>query len=154
MNVKCILIGAIVFLIVTNILGMAVSGPLIHEGILDPIYQEHETFWRPELREDPPDMAALMPMWILNGFIVSLIVAWLYCMFRRCCAGAEWKRGMMFCIYLAIFGCGMMLAWSGVFALPAKLWLWWAVDTLVIYAIGGAGMGWAVGKWGGIEGGG
>ena len=78
MNWKCIIVGAIVFFIVSNILGMAVSGPLIHEGILDDAYMANESFWRPELTQDPPDMGALMPMWLLNGFIVSLIVAGLW----------------------------------------------------------------------------
>ena len=150
MNWKCIIIGAIVFFVVTNILGMLVSGPLIHEGILDSVYGDHESFWRPELREDPPNTAALLPMWMFNAFIVSLIVAGLYCCFRACLKGPEWKRGMVFCICLSIFGCGMMLAWSGIFNLPAKIWLWWAIDGLVIYAIAGAVMGWAAGKWGGV----
>lgn len=149
MNWKCIIIGAIVFFVVTNILGIAVTGPLIHEGILDPVYQENEQFWRPELRQDPPDVASLMPMWLLNGFIVSLIVAWLYCCFRHCLKGPDWQRGLKFGLYLAIFGCSIMLAWFGVFALPGVIWMWWGVDFLVIYAIGGAVMGWAVGKWGG-----
>jgi hypothetical protein len=151
MNWKCIIVGAIVFFVVTNILGMFVSGPIIHEGILDAAYTANESFWRPELTLDPPDMAALMPMWLLNGFIVSLIVAWLYCCFRRCLRGAEWKRGMKFCLCLSIFGTGMILAWSGVFNLPSKIWLWWAIDGLVIYALGGIALGWAVGKWGGVE---
>jgi len=150
MNWKCIIVGAIVFFIVTNILGMFVSGPLIHEGILDDAYMANESFWRPELTQDPPDMGALMPMWLLNGFIVSLIVAGLFCCFRGCLKGAEWKRGMMFGLCLAIFGAGMNLAWSGVFNLPAQIWIWWAIDGLVAYLIGGMAMGWAVGKWGGV----
>ena len=31
MNWKCIIVGAIVFFIVTNLLGMFVSGPIIHD---------------------------------------------------------------------------------------------------------------------------
>jgi hypothetical protein len=151
MNWKCIIIGAIVFFIVTNILGMFVSGTIIHEGILDPIYMANQSFWRPELNQDPPDMAALMPMWMLNSFISSLIVAGLYCCYRGCLSGPEWKRGMIFCFSLAIFYCGTLLAFSGVFNLPGKLWLWWAIDGLVIYSIGGLGMGWVVGRWGGVD---
>ena len=150
MNWKCIIVGAIVFFIVTNILGMLVSGPLIHEGVLDAAYMANESFWRPELTQDPPDMGALMPMWLMNGFIFSLIVAGLFCCFRPCLKGAEWKRGMMFGLCLAIFGAGMNLAWSGVFNLPAQIWIWWAIDGLVSYLIGGGAMGWAVGKWGGV----
>ncbi len=88
-------------------------------------------------------------MWLLNGFIVSLVVAGLYCCFRGCLAGAGWLRGAKFALYLAIFGCAMMLAWSGIFALPATLWIWWGIDFLVVYTIGGAAMGWAADKWGG-----
>lgn len=150
MKWKCILIGAVVFFIVSNIIGMAVSGPLIHEGILDAAYQESESFWRPELRQDPPDMAALMPLWLLNGFIFSLVVAGFYCCVRACFAGPEWKRGMMFCITLAFFTAAMMLAWSGLFNLPAKIWVWWAVDGFIAFIPSGLAMGWAVGKWGGV----
>ena len=150
MNVKCILIGAIVFFIVTNVLGMFVSGPVIHEGLLAADYEANSGYWRPELAQDPPDTAALMPMWLINGFIVSLIVAILYCCYRRCLSGAEWRRGMIFCLSLAIFACAMFLAWSGIFNLPGKIWIWWGIDSLVIYAIAGIVMGWAVGKWGGV----
>ena len=150
MNWKCIIIGAIVFFIVANILGMFVSGPIVHEGILDEAYGANASFWRPELTQEPPDMGALMPTWLLNSFIVSLIVAGLYCCFRGCLNGAEWQRGMKWCVCLAIFACGMHLAWSGIFNLPGTIWLWWCIDILVIYAIAGSVMGWCVGKWGGV----
>ncbi|MGB5389538.1 MAG: hypothetical protein WBP10_05080 [Thermoanaerobaculia bacterium] len=42
MNWKLIIIGGIVFWLVTNILGMFVTGILIHEKILDPVYQANE----------------------------------------------------------------------------------------------------------------
>ena len=74
MNWKLIIIGGIVFWLVTNILGMFVTGILIHEKILDPVYQANESFWLPELRQDPPDMAALMPQWLLTSFVSSLVV--------------------------------------------------------------------------------
>ena len=150
MNWKCIIVGAIVFFVVTNILGMAVTGPIIHERILDASYTANASFWRPELTQDPPDMAALMPMWLLNGFIFSLVVAGLYCCFRACLSGAEWKRGMKFCLSLAIFSAVTLLAWSGVFNLPSNIWLWWAIDGLITFTLAGIVMGWAVGKWGGV----
>ena len=62
LNFKTILIGGIVFYAVSFVFGM-ISGQFIHEGVLDPLYRATSEFWRPELQQDPPDMAALMPRW-------------------------------------------------------------------------------------------
>lgn len=145
MKLKCIVIGGLVFFVLSNLLGF-VTGPLIHEGVLDPLYAENAGFWRPELNQDPPDMAALMPTWLLNSLIVSLVIAWLYCG-CKCGDGPGWKRGMRFGLGLGIFVCAMYLAWSGVFNLPSKIWIFWGAEALVAYVICGAAMGWAVGKW-------
>ena len=147
MKWKCIIIGGLVFWIVTNILGFA-TGPIIHNGVLKAPYQDNASFWVPELREDPPDMAALMPIWLLNSLILSLVVAWLYCR-CRCCDGPGWKCGLYFGLGLAIFICALYRSWSGVFDLPSTIWIWWCVETVIMYVIGGAAMGWAVAKWGG-----
>ena len=60
MNVKLILVGGIVFYAAQMIVSFA-TGPLLHEGILDEVYKAYAQFWRPELIQEPPDMAALMP---------------------------------------------------------------------------------------------
>ena len=95
MNWKAVVVGAIVFWVVTNILGMFVTGFVIHQKILDPIYQANAAFWLPELRQDPPDMAALMPRWSLNSWLNSLIVAGIYVCRHRSCSGSEWQKGLM-----------------------------------------------------------
>lgn len=147
MKWKCCLISAIVFFVVSNVIGIAVTGPIIHEGVLDSAYQASESFWRPELRQDPPDIGAMMPIWLLNSFLASLVIGWLYCLFRRCVGGPGWQRGLKIGLCLAVFGCSQMLGWSGLFALPAAIWLWWALDYAIIYAVAGIAMGWAAGKW-------
>ena len=43
------------------------------------------------------------------------------------------------------------MAMSGIFNLPMKMWIWWAVDGFVLFLIGGAAMGWAAEKWGGLK---
>jgi hypothetical protein len=146
MKWKCIIIGGLVFWLVANVLSFA-TGPIIHQGALDADYRANSAFWRPELSQDPPDMAALMPVWLLNSLIVSLIVAWLYCR-CRCGDGPGWRRGMGFCLGLGIFACGSYLAMSGVFNLPSRIWIFWGIEALIIYLVAGAAMGWAVGKWG------
>lgn len=145
MKLKCVVVGGLVFFVLSNLVSFA-TGPLIHEGILDPYYQASENFWRPELRQDPPDMMSLMPLWLLNSLIVSLVVGWLYC----ACRGGEgpgWKRGLRFGLGLGIFVCALYRALSGVLDMPGQIWFWWGVEAIVIYALCGAGMGWAVGKW-------
>jgi len=94
MNWKLVFVGGIVFWLVTNILGMFVTGILIHEKILDPVYQAHESFWLPELTQDPPDMAALMPRWPTTSLVSSLVVAGIYSLVRGSFSGPGWMRGM------------------------------------------------------------
>lgn len=147
MRWKCIIVGAVVFYVVSFILGM-VTGPLIHEGVLKEAYVAHSEFWRPELNQDPPDMGALMPMWIAFGLILSVVVAWLYCS-CRCGEGPGWKRGLRFGLGLGIFVCAVLLTYSGVFNLPYKIWYFWMAEAVVMYTVCGAAMGWAVAKWGG-----
>ena len=53
MNWKAVAIGAVVFWLVTNVVALFGTGLIIHEKILDPIYQANESFWLPELRQDP-----------------------------------------------------------------------------------------------------
>ena len=67
-NIKTIVTGGIVFYVAQFIASM-ITGMFIHEGVLDPLYNATSEFWRPELRSDPPDMAALMPRWITVGLI-------------------------------------------------------------------------------------
>ncbi len=83
MNWKLIIIGGLVFWLVTNILGLGVTGPIIHTSILDPIYKATESLWIEPLRQDPPDMAAVMPRWIVVSLISSLVVAGLYSCLRK-----------------------------------------------------------------------
>ena len=68
MNWKLIFGGGIVYYAGAWLVAM-ISGPLIHEGVLDELYKLHAQFWRPELNQVPPDMAALMPRWIASGLI-------------------------------------------------------------------------------------
>lgn len=147
MNFKVIVAGALTYFVVTMIVGMGVSGPLIHEGMLDPTYMETNDFWRPELRTDPPDVAAIMPMWITNGLITALVVAALYTWLLPAMGeGAGWQKGMKYGVLLSVLLATFMLGWSGVFNLPASLWAWWAVDGLVHNLPGGAALGWVVQK--------
>ena len=60
LNFKTIIVGGVVFYAVQWVLGM-ISGIVIHGGVLEPLYKATAEYWRPELMQDPPDMAALMP---------------------------------------------------------------------------------------------
>jgi hypothetical protein len=39
-----------------------------------------------------------------------------------------------------------MLAWSGVFDLPATIWVWWALEGVGYYVVGGVVLGWVADK--------
>lgn len=140
MNAKVAVVGGIVFYLTTFILSM-ISGPLIHEGFLKPTYAATAAMWRPELMTDPPNMAALLPMWIASGLVYSIIVAALYSVVRPALAGGGWQRGLKFGIGIAVFSAAMFATLHGVFNLPAKVWVLWAAEGLVMSAIGGAMLG-------------
>lgn len=143
MNWKLTLVGGVVFWLVTNVVGMFVTGTIIHEGILDPVYRANESFWLPALRQDPPDVAALLPQWMLSSFVTSLVIAGIYSMVQPAFRGSGWRRGLSWGLCLGVFASTNYLSMAGLFDLPTKLWIWWGVDALILFALGGAAMGWA-----------
>ena len=144
MNWKLIVVGGLVFYAVMLVLSF-VTGPIIHEGILDPYYMANESFWQPALTQDPPDMAAMMPRWITTGILTSLVLAAIYGCVRSAFSGPGWKKGLSFGLILAGFNVCLILGWSGVFYLPNQIWFWWAAEGFIYYLIGGAALG-AIGQ--------
>ena len=140
MKWKTVVIGGLAYFAVTWVVGF-VTGQVIHNGILVESYQAHSQFWRPELNQNPPDMAALMPYWITTGLLGALVFAGLYGCFRAALSGPGWKRGLVFGFCLAIFQAALMAGWSGVFNLPANIWIWWALEGFAYYVLGGAVLG-------------
>ena len=147
MNWKLIVIGGLVYYVATMIVGFAVTGPLIHEGVLDATYQQTEMFWRPELRTDPPNIGALMPRWLTAGLISAFIVAAIFACVASSLGGVNLMGGLKYGLIVATFGALFGLGWSGVFDLPNSMWLWWAVDGYLLSIVGGAAMGWAGGRF-------
>ena len=145
MNWKLVVVGGLVFWLVTFVIGF-ITGPIIHQGILEQPYKANALFWRPELAQDPPDMAALMPRWIASGILTGLIIAWIYGCVRSALNGSAWKRGLVFGLGLAILNCATMLGFSGVFNLPSIIWTWWSIEGFVYNLIGGAALGWVAQK--------
>ena len=73
------------------------GGVFIHEGVLDAAYRATQAFLRPELVQDPPDMARLMPIWIKTGILSSsFVLAGIYMVFRGALSGPAWQRGLKF----------------------------------------------------------
>jgi hypothetical protein len=141
MNWKLIVVGGLVYYIVTFIVSMA-TGPLIHEGVLDPVYRANEAFWRPELNQDPPDMAALMPRWIVSGLVSAFFIAGIYGAVRPAFSGPGWRKGLVYGFIVGLLMAMFCLGWSGVFGLPDKIWIWWALEGFLYMLPGGAALGW------------
>lgn len=148
LNPKNIIVGGIVFYLPMMIVGMAVFGPTIHEGVLEPIYRQTQEFWRPELNEVPPNVEALMLRWVTVGLLMSFLFAGIYDNIRSAFDGSGVVKGLKYGIMLGLFTAAFCAAYSGVFNLPDMLWFWWSVEALVNYAVGGAVLGWFIGKWG------
>jgi len=145
MNLKVILIGGVVYYAAQWVVG-AVTGPLIHNGILVEAYQATAAFWRPELMKQPPDMAALLPLWITTGLISAFFSAAVYMWVRPALSGAGWQRGLKFGVIAIIFNAAAMLSFYGVFNLPAQIWSWWCVEAVAYLLVGGAALGWIAQK--------
>jgi len=143
-----VIIGGGVLMYVAQFAVSMITGTFIHEGVLEPYYLETTAFWRPELTQVPPDMAALMPRWISTGLIVALVQAAIYDNIRAALNGSDIVKGFKFGLILAIFFATFGASYSGVFNLPDAIWAWWIVDGFIIYSIGGLVLGWFAGRFG------
>jgi hypothetical protein len=139
-SLKLVIVGGLVFYVVMFVVGFG-TGMLIHEGVLKETYRATSSFWRPELNQEPPDMAALMPRWIASGLVGAFIIAWVYSSVRSAWPGPGWKKGLFGGFVLGMIHITFALGYSGVFNLPEKVWVWWCVDTFILYLIGGAVLG-------------
>jgi hypothetical protein len=148
LNWKIIIGGGVLMYVVQFIVSFA-TGPLIHEGVLEPLYKANTEFWRPELNQDPPDMAALMPRWITVGLIAALLQAAIYDNIRTALDGSGIIRGLKYGLLLAVFYAIFCASFSGIFNLPTAIWSWWTLEGFIVYPLGGLALGWFTGKFGG-----
>jgi len=146
MNWKVIILGGLAYFVATFAVGM-ITGMYIHNGVLKEVYDATASFWQPALNQDPPDMAAIMPLWITTGLITSFIFAGIYDAIRSAFAGSAVMKGLKFGLVLFLFMATWSLSMSGVFNLPQTIWTWWIIESLIYALVGGAALGWAVGKF-------
>jgi hypothetical protein len=144
-NIKVIVAGGLAMYVAQWLISM-VTGPLIHENVLKELYMANASFWRPELAQDPPDMAALLPRWIAIGLITSFILAGIFDNIRGGLAGSTLLRGLKYGFILFLVNLCISAGWSGVFNLPETIWAWWNAEALLYYVAGGAVLGWVTGK--------
>ena len=145
MNLKVVLIGGVVYYAAQWLVGM-VTGPLIHNGVLVEAYQATAAFWRPELARQPPDMAALLPLWITTGLIGAFLSTAIYMWIRPALSGTGWQRGVKFGVIAFVFQLVATLGFQGVFNLPMQIWVWWSIEAVAYLLIGGAALGWVAQK--------
>lgn len=142
MNWKIVFGGGAAYYL-TFLLLSFVGGSFIHspEGVLGPLYREFASFWRPELNATPPDMAALMKLWVPVGILSSLLLAGVYSTIRSSFTGSGVARGLKFGVVGWIFGLVAALGYWGVFNLPNKIWAWWLIEGIWMHLIAGAVLG-------------
>jgi hypothetical protein len=142
MNWKIVFIGGVAYYVTMFMVSLG-TGYFIHspDGVLYETYQATASFWRPELNADPPDMGALMPMWMTSGLIGAFIAAGIYSVIRPSLAGPAWQRGLKFGVIAVLFTLISVLGYWGVFNLPANIWRWWLTDATLLHLAGGAVLG-------------
>jgi hypothetical protein len=147
MNWKIVFIGGVVYYAVFFLLSM-VGGYFIHgpEGVLGPVYREFASFWRPELNADPPDMVAMMKMWVPIGLLSSFLLAGVYSVIRSSLTGSGLQRGLKFGVIGWIFAFVAAMGYWGVFNLPNEIWFWWLAEGVWMQLIAGAALGWVAQK--------
>ena len=143
-----VIIGGGILMYIAQFIVSAATGAFIHEGVLDPLYRATTEFWRPELNQDPPDMAALMPRWIITGVLIALVYAGIYDNIRTAFNGSGIIKGLKFGLMIAVIYALFGAAFSGVFNLPNAIWGWWALEGFIIYPLGGLVLGWFAEKFG------
>ncbi len=116
-DIKVILLGGLAFYIAQWLVSMG-TGSFIHEGVLVEAYQANASFWRPELNQDPPDMAALMPRWIATGLIAAFIMTGIFDNIRSALNGSALIKGAKFGVIVFLFTICAYAGMSGVFNLP------------------------------------
>jgi len=133
MNWKITILGGLAFYLSAFTLNMLVFGPLIHDGVLAQIYDTTAGFWRPELNSNPPNVEALMPLWIATGLGLAFIYGGIYSILRPALSGCKHgvTKGIKFGIILALLYIATLLSLSGVFNLPMTIWYWWMLEGAV-----------------------
>lgn len=147
MNWKIVFIGGIAYYAALFLLSI-IGSMVIHsaDGVLGPVYREFASFWRPELNMDPPDMTALMKMWVPVGVLSSFLLAGIYSVIRSSLAGSAVQRGLKFGVISWIFGLVAAMGYWGVFNLPNQIWFWWLAEGVWMNLIAGAVLGWVAQK--------
>jgi hypothetical protein len=140
MTWKTIVLGGLAMWVVMFAVSM-VSGMVVHEGLLEPVYQATNDFWRPELRSDPPDVGALFPRWIATGVLTTMVIASIYACVASALGPLGWANGMRFGFICSAFTICFCAGWSGMFNLPDKLWIVWGLESFVYYLPAGAVLG-------------
>ena len=143
MRWKLIILGGLAFYVTMTILDFAVIAPVIHNNLLKAEYKAHSELWRPELNQEPPDMAGLMKRWVPTGILGAFIMAFVYSRVRPALKGPGWRKGMEGGFWLGLLNlCFGLLGVAGVFNASDKIWIWWGVCGFVEYMISGAVLGW------------
>ena len=145
LDLKVIVLGGLVYYVVQFLVSM-LTQPFVHEGVLLESYIANAQFWRPELSQDPPDTAALLPRWVATGIVAALIQAAIYDNIRSALNGPAWLQGAKFGVIVCLFLACFSAVWSGICNLPENIWLWWNLEALAYLVIGGTALGVAVAK--------
>jgi hypothetical protein len=148
MNWKIVFVGGVVYYLaifaVSTVLSHFIHSP--EAGVLAETYRETASFWRPELKKNPPDSSLLWRMWIPSGLIGAFLAASVYSVVRSSLTGPGWQRGLKFGVIALIFSIVNALGYRGIFNLPDEVWIWWMLGALIMYLIGGTVLGWIAQK--------
>lgn len=148
MNIKFVLIGTVAWFLISQVIGM-VSGMLIHGpgGALNATYMEFAAMWRPELNQQPPDMAALLPLWMSMAALNALLMAVIYELIRPALNAGLVANGVRFALVTGLTMTALYAMHFGLFALPARVWIFWGIEGALNYLLGGIALAFIAGRF-------
>ena len=137
-----ILLGGLAFFATAIV--VAVPMAIVHEALFEADYREHAAMFRSGFLEGGEHEPNVTAVWWAHKILFALGVSFVYALARSSLRGPGWRRGAIVGLatwwLIAVTYAG---EWTA-FALPARIWIGWALDYLVSAAVAGAAMGFVV----------
>jgi hypothetical protein len=138
MNIKKALLAGIAAAVTLIVVSM-ISGFTIHGMMLNDLYEQTASFWRPMVKTQPMTQffICLNSANVVAGLVLGFLYAWVQGGFT----GSPAARGFKFGLLVWILSLLSLMSSSIVFDLPLQIYFGWALDHLLLTVIPGIVLG-------------